>query len=94
MRGVDAFLKGIPIASSHALHSEAAKGGLATLYVGSKKVGEGRIGNTIPFLISADETADVAKDEATQVVESVFKDVHDSEFTGYVKSVEVKIPEK
>jgi arylsulfatase len=70
------------------------KGGLATLYVGSKKVGERRIDNTIPFLISADETADVAKDEATQVVESVFKDVHDSEFTGYVKSVEVRIPEK
>jgi arylsulfatase len=61
------------------------KGGLATLYIGIKKVGEGRIGNTIPFLFSADETADVEKDEATQVANTVFKDVHDSEFTDYVK---------
>ena len=40
---------------------------------------------------SADETADVGVDEATQVAE-VFKDVHDSEFTGYVTSVTISIP--
>jgi hypothetical protein len=36
----------------------------------------------------------VAKDDATQVANSVFKDVKDSEFTGYVKKVEIRIPEK
>jgi arylsulfatase len=70
----------------------SGKGGVASLYVGGKKVGEGKIGQTNPFMFSADETADVAKDEATQVVYTVFKDVKDSEFTGYVKSVEVRIP--
>jgi arylsulfatase len=67
------------------------KGGIATLFIDGEKVGEGSIGKTIPFLFSADETADVAKDEATQVADKVFKDVKDSEFTGYVKSVEVRI---
>ena len=70
------------------------KGGIATLFIDGQKVGEGSIGKTIPFIFSADETADVAKDEATQVADKVFKDVKDSEFTGYVKSVEVRIPEK
>jgi len=72
----------------------SGKGGVASLYVGGKKVGEGKIGQTNPFLFSADETADVAKDEATQVVYTVFKDVKDSEFTGHVNTVEVKIPEE
>ena len=47
-----------------------------------------------PLLFSADETADVGKDDATQVVPATFKDVHDSEFTGYVKKVVISIPEK
>ncbi len=72
----------------------SGKGGVASLYVGGKKVGEGKIDQTNPFLFSADETADVAKHEATQVVYTVFKDVKDSEFTGYVNTVEVKIPEE
>jgi len=73
---------------------DLGKGGVATLYVNGEKVGEGRIEKTIPGIFSADETADVAKDDATQVVNSVFKDAKDSEFTGYVKEVEIKIPEK
>ena len=70
------------------------KGGIATLYVDGKKVADGRIDKTQPLLFSADETADVGKDDATQVVSSIFKDVHDSEFTGYVKKVVISIPEK
>ena len=70
------------------------KGGIATIYVNGEKVAEGRIEKTIPFVFSADETADVAKDDATQVASSVFKDVKDSEFTGYVEKVEISIPEK
>jgi arylsulfatase len=68
------------------------KGGLATLYVDGKKVADGRVEKTQPGVYSADETADVGIDEATQVAE-VFKDVHDSKFTGYVTSVTIRIPE-
>ena len=70
------------------------KGGVATIFVNGKKVAEGRIDNTIPSVFSADETADVGKDDATQVADKVFKDVEDSEFTGYVNKVTVSIPEK
>jgi len=73
---------------------ETGKGGVATIYVNGEKVAEGRIEKTIPAVFSADETADVGKDDATQVANSVFKDVKDSEFTGYVNKVEISIPEK
>ncbi|MCH7927404.1 MAG: arylsulfatase [Candidatus Dadabacteria bacterium] len=73
---------------------QPGKGGVATIYVNGEKVAEGRIEKTIPLVFSGDETADVAKDDATQVVNSVFKDAKDSEFTGYVKKVEISIPEK
>lgn len=55
-------------------------------------VTEGRIEKTVPGIFSADETADVGKDDATQVADNVFKDVADSEFTGYVNKVEISIP--
>ena len=67
------------------------KGGQATLYINGEQVADGRIKQTQPFVFSADETADVGKDEATHVVSSVFRDMKDSEFTGYVEKVEVKI---
>jgi arylsulfatase len=70
------------------------KGGIATLYVNGEKVGDGRIEKTQPMVFSADETADVGKDDATQVVTTSFKNVHDSEFTGYVKQVVISIPKK
>ena len=69
------------------------KGGLATLYVDGEKVAEGRVDKTEPLMYSADETADVGKDEATQVADKVFKDVDDSEFTGYVTKITISIPE-
>ena len=69
------------------------KGGQATLYINGEQVADGRIEQTEPFVFSADETADVGKDDATQVVNFLFEDVEDSEFTGYVRSVEVKIPD-
>jgi len=67
------------------------KGGLATLYVDGDKVAEGRVERTQPGVYSADETADVGVDEATQVAD-VFEDVDDSEFTGNVNSVTISIP--
>ena len=57
------------------------------------KVAEGRIEKTIPAVFSADETADVGKDDATQVANSVFKNAKDSEFTGHVNKVVISIPE-
>jgi hypothetical protein len=38
------------------------KGGIGTLYIDGKKVGEGRIERTQPGIFSADETADVGID--------------------------------
>jgi len=43
-------------------------------------------------IYSGDETADVGLDEATQSADLVFKNVEDSEFTGFVKSVTISIP--
>lgn len=68
------------------------KGGMAMIYVNGEKVAEGRIEKTIPAVFSADETADVGMDEATQVV-STFKDVDDSEFTGKIETVTISISE-
>ncbi|OHX67060.1 arylsulfatase [Flammeovirga pacifica] len=70
------------------------KGGLATLYINNEKVGSGRIEQTTPLLFSLDETVDVGRDDATQVAYEEFKNTKDSDFTGYVKSVTVTIPEK
>lgn len=69
------------------------KGGLAKIYVDGELVAEGRIEKTQPAVFSADETADVGLDDATQVADKVFKDVDDSEFTGYVEKVTISIPE-
>jgi arylsulfatase A-like enzyme len=69
------------------------KGGLATLYVDGDKVAEGRIEKTVPLIFSADETADVGQDDATQVADRVFDDVEDSEFSGYVNHVTIDISE-
>jgi arylsulfatase A-like enzyme len=70
----------------------AGKGGVATIFVDGVEVAQGRIEKTQPAVFSADETADVGKDEATQVADLVFKDIDDSEFTGFVKNVTISIP--
>ena len=67
------------------------KGGIAKLYVDGELVAEGRIDKTQPAVFSADETADVGRDDATQVADKVFKDAEDSEFTGYINKVKISI---
>lgn len=67
------------------------KGGTASLFVDGQQVAQGRIEKTIPNVFSADETADVARDDATQVADLVFNDSLASEFTGYVKKVTINI---
>ena len=53
-----------------------------------------RIDKTQPMIFSGDETANVGKDDATQVARTTFKDVHDSEFMGTIEKVVISIPEK
>jgi len=68
------------------------EGGAATLFVNGDQVAEGRIEKTQPAVFSADETADVGKDESTQVAPA-FKNTEESKFTGRVKTVAVSIRE-
>jgi arylsulfatase len=67
-----------------------AKGGLGTLYVNDKKVGEGRIERTQPMIFSADETADVGIDLATPVVEGIGAEAK-SRFNGRIPKVTVEV---
>ena len=69
----------------------AGKGGTATLFIDGQQVAEGRIEKTVPNVFSADETADVGRDDATQVADLVFNDSQESEFTGHVNSVTINI---
>jgi arylsulfatase len=64
-------------------------GGTGTISVNGKKVAEGQIGNTTPFLYSADETADVGMDVATPVTEDYAEG--DNKFTGKIESVTVEL---
>ena len=64
-------------------------GGTGTISVNGQKVAEGRIGNTTPFLFSADETADVGMDKATPVTEAYAQG--DNEFTGKIEKVTVEL---
>jgi len=66
------------------------KGGMGTLYVNDRKVGEGRIERTQPIVFSADETADVGIDLATPVVEAIGAE-RASKFTGRIPQVTVQV---
>ncbi|MEM6672860.1 MAG: sulfatase-like hydrolase/transferase [Planctomycetota bacterium] len=70
---------------------EPGLGGDVQLLVNGSVVAEGKIDNTQPALFSADETADVGLDEATQVVFETFEDMDDSDFTGNVMSVTISV---
>ena len=69
------------------------EGGVAKIYVNGALVAEGRVEKSVPAVFSADETADVGKDDATQVADKVFANVEESEFTGYVNKVTISIPD-
>jgi arylsulfatase len=66
------------------------KGGLGTIYIDDKKVGEGRIERTQPGIFSADETADVGIDLATPVVERIGAEAK-SKFTGSIPKLVVEV---
>jgi arylsulfatase A-like enzyme len=65
------------------------KGGLGTIYVNDKKVGEGRIERTQPMVFSADETADVGMDDATPVTED-YK-AYENAFTGKIIKIVLEV---
>jgi arylsulfatase len=67
-----------------------AKGGVGTLSVDGRKVGEGRIERTIPMTFSGDETADVGMDSATPVVEGIGEG-EATRFTGTIEKVTVEV---
>jgi len=64
-------------------------GGTGTIFVNGEKVAEGQIGNTTPFLFSADETADVGTDGATPVTEDYAEG--DNAFTGTIERVTIDL---
>jgi len=68
-----------------------AKGGTVSLYVDGAKVGEGRVGATVPMLFSPDETTDVGSDGGTPVSDDYGP--NDSAFTGRVRWVEIDLGE-
>jgi arylsulfatase A-like enzyme len=66
------------------------KGGTGTLFVNGRKVAEGRIAKTVPYLFSMAETFDVGMDWCTPVSPTYkvpFK------FTGNIKSVTIEVKE-
>jgi arylsulfatase len=67
------------------------KGGLGTLSVNGKPVGEARIPRTQPIIFSADETADVGIDLGTPVVEAIGAERR-SRFTGRIPRLAVEVP--
>jgi len=68
---------------------ELGKGGIGTLYINGKKVTEGKIGNTVPLVFSADETADVGVDHHTPVTPEYAQ--HGNEFTGKIEKVTIEL---
>jgi len=66
-----------------------AKGGMASLFMDGKKVGEGRVDQTVPMAFSADETCDVGKGTGSAV--SPDYDAKDNAFNGEVNWVQIDL---
>jgi arylsulfatase len=67
----------------------AGKGGVVTLFVNGKKVGEGRLDRTQSGIFSVDDAADVGMDEGTPVVEDY--QPKSTKFTGTIRKVIVDV---
>jgi arylsulfatase len=67
-------------------------GGTGTLYVNDQKVAEGKIGRTVPFIFSADETLDVGGDTALPVTDD-YPEGEDNKFSGKIHWVRVDLEE-
>ena len=67
------------------------KGGVASLFVDGKKVGEGKVGATAAMVFSADDGCDVGVDNGSPV--SPDYGARGNEFRGHVKGVQLAIAE-
>jgi arylsulfatase len=65
------------------------KGGTIVLNVDGTKVAEGRVGQTIPYYFSFDETLDIGVDLGTPVTDDYFP--IDNAFTGIVHTVRIDL---
>ena len=65
------------------------KGGTVSLYVGGKKVGEGKVPQTAPMVFSADDGCDIGEDNGSPVSQDY--GARDNAFSGRVKAVEIAI---
>ena len=66
-----------------------AKGGTVTLFIDGKKVGEGRVDQTEPFIFSADETLDVGFEAGSPVTHDY--PARGTKFSGEVNWVEIDV---
>ncbi len=67
-------------------------GGTGTLYVNDKKVAEGQIDKTVPFIFSADETLDVGGDLALPVTDD-YAEGESNKFSGKINWVRIDLEE-
>jgi arylsulfatase len=69
---------------------QPGSGGTGTLYVNDKKVGEGRIERTVPFIFSADETMDIGGDLALPVTDD-YPEGEKNQFKGTIDWVRIDL---
>jgi hypothetical protein len=65
------------------------KGGVSTLIVDGRKVGEVRLTRTVPFLFSGDDLCDIGKDYGAPVTEDY--ETRQGHFTGEISWVRIDI---
>ncbi len=65
------------------------KGGMASLYVDGKKVGEGKVAATAAMIFSADDGCDVGQDTGSPVSEDYGP--HGNEFSGRIRGLQIAI---
>jgi arylsulfatase len=65
------------------------KGGVMSLFVNGKKVGEGRLTRTQPLAFSSEDGTDVGMDEGTPVIEDY--QPRSTKFTGTIRKVVVDV---
>ena len=74
-------------APAGAIGGGVSKGGMASLYIDGKKVGQGRVAATASNTFSLDETTDVGEETGTTVAEDMT--IEGSRFTGRIKFVQI-----
>ena len=65
-------------------------GGTGTLFINDEKVAEGKIGKTVPFMFSADETLDVGGDLALPVTDD-YPEGESNKFSGKIHWVRIDL---